>query len=144
MKFISLIFLTVITLKGCSQEKSAQENNIVVEYEASSRGFFNQIKVTKDSIYKSNDRSEKSMRSTLCTDSQWKKITAKIEGIDIDKLETLEPPTDKRTYDAAAHATLTIKKNDSVYKTQTFDSGNPPKEIESLVKAILTLGKTVE
>ncbi len=118
------------------------ENYPVVEYEAASRGFFQKVRVTQDSISVANDRNN--MRSVPSTASQWSKINNALNDVEIEKIGTLTPPTERRTVDAAAHAVLTIKTGDTVYISPTFDHGNPPVEIELLVKAILTLSKTVE
>ncbi|MBL4568525.1 MAG: hypothetical protein JKY69_02310, partial [Flavobacteriaceae bacterium] len=45
-------------------------------------------------------------------------------------------PTDDRIRDAALHATLTIILGDKTYSSQTFDHGNPPKELKSLIDAL--------
>lgn len=147
MKALSMIFLLLVSANGCSQDtetatKKEGKNNPVVEYEAASRGFFQKVRVTRDSISVANDRN--SMYSVASTASQWNKIIENLNAIEIKNIGTLTPPTEKRTVDAAAHAVLRIKTVDTVYTSPTFDHGNPPVEIESLVKAILTLAKTVE
>src|SRR5690606_2236202 len=147
MKTLSIIFLLLISANGCSQDtetvtKKEGKNNPVVEYEAASRGFFLKVRVTQDSISVANNRN--SMSSVASTTSQWNKITNALSDVEIEKIGTLAPPTERRAVDAAAHAFLTIKTGDTVHTSPTFDHGNPPVEIESLVKAILTLSKTVE
>jgi len=147
MKALSMIFLLFVSTNGCSQDTETVKNkeganNLVVEYEAASRGFFQKVKVTKDSIFVANDRN--SIHSVPSTTSQWDKITSMLSNVEIEKIGTLTPPTERRAVDAAAHAVLRIKTGDTVYTSPTFDHGNPPVEIESLVKAILTLSKTVE
>lgn len=147
MKTLSMIFLLLISANGCSQDtetatKKEGDNNLTVEYEASSRGFFQKVMVTQDSISVANDRN--SMHKIPSTASQWGKITNALGEVEIQNIGKLTPPSEKRTVDAAAHAVLTIRTGDTVYTSPTFDHGNPPVEIESLVKAILTLSKTVE
>lgn len=147
MKALSIIFLLLISARGCSQDtktvtKEKVENKPVVEYEATSRGFFQKVRVTQDSISVANNRN--SMHTVPSTVSQWNKIIKALNDFEIQNISTLTPPTERRAVDAAAHAVLRIKTGDTLYTSPTFDHGNPPAEIESLVKAILTLSKTVE
>ena len=45
-------------------------------------------------------------------------------------------------YDGAAHAKLKVFVNDKEYESSSFDHGNPPIEIKSLVEYIMTMSKS--
>ena len=144
MKSIFLIILTIISLQGCAQNNHMLNNDTVVEYTASTRGYFYKTTVTKNTITLTKDRSEIEIEKIDCKKEQWDNIISLINDIEVEKIETFNPPTTKRQVDAAAHTNIAIKINDAIYQSQTFDSGSPPVELEPLVKAILTLGKSVE
>ncbi|MBL4569197.1 MAG: hypothetical protein JKY69_06005, partial [Flavobacteriaceae bacterium] len=48
-------------------------------------------------------------------------------------------PTDDRIRDAVLHATLKITIGDKTYSSQTFDHGNPPKELKPLIAELFNI-----
>ena len=64
-----------------------------------------------------------------------------VEEIKLDTMEGFEPPSEKRNFDGALHANLTITVNDKSYYSQTFDHENPPKELKDLTTKILSVLK---
>ncbi len=140
-----LTFFTddIIALKakrqGDSNKSEAVDENLSIVYEATSRGTFINIHITRSTLTISEDRnlSEKNNFNLKTTD--WDALNNLLNDIDLTKLETLKAPTDKRLYDGAAHAALTVKSNEHTYTTSSFDHGHPPKEIENLVNKVLSI-----
>lgn len=143
MKNIFLFLLMAASIKTCSQE-TLQSENITVTYEAASRGGYTFISINSDSLVSQASRSPESKSIKKTSEKNWKKMIGRLQKISVENLSNLKPPSDKRLYDGAAHTTLTVTKNGVTYATQSFDDDQPPKEIEALVKAILTMGKTVD
>lgn len=140
-----LTFFTddIIALKAKRQgdinKIAAIDENSAITYEAFSRGTFINIHITTSTLTISEDRSlsEKNNFSLKTTD--WDALNNLLKDIDLTKLESLKAPTDKRLYDGAAHAALTVKSNEHTYTTSSFDHGHPPKEIENLVNKVLSI-----
>ncbi len=115
-----------------------------IVYEASTRGSFFQIKINKDLIQKTKDRSLKEINSKKCSKEDWDTILSFLKNTPIEKIGDLTPPTDKRATDAALHAKLKIITKTNTYTSIGFDHGNPPDEIKQLVKTILSLSESIE
>lgn len=143
MKNLLIILLITISLDTCSQE-TLQSENIVITYEAASRGGYTFVSINSDSLVKQTSRVPESKSATKTGQKNWNKLMGHLQKLSVENLSSLQPPSEKRLYDGAAHATLTIVKNGTAYATQSFDHDQPPKEIEALVKAILTMAKVVE
>ena len=60
------------------------------------------------------------------------------QAINLDEIQNLKSPTEKRFYDGAAIGTLRITYEGKLYETQAFDHGNPPLEIEKFVNKIVS------
>lgn len=114
-------------------------NETTVKYIASSRGSYQFIQISESDILVSTDRSLIQKSKYNCTKENWEDINSLIEAIDLEILEELEPPSTKHQFDGAPHTTLTVKIGGVEYMTPTFDHGNPPKEIETLVNKVLSL-----
>lgn len=69
-------------------------------------------------------------------DADWNALVTEFSKIDLEKLETLKPPTDMRFYDGAAMADFKIYYKGKEYATSTFDHGHPPEEIAALITKI--------
>jgi len=127
----------------CSQNNE-QDKDISFTYETITRGSRANYTLTKEDIKVVKNLGDETKASKKMTSKDWDNLMERMEEIDVPKINQLKPPSDKRTFDGAAHAILTIKVGEKVYKSNSFDHGNPPAELKSLVKAILRLGETVE
>lgn len=126
-----------------SKSDVVQDNykKFAVIYETSTRGSFEHIEVSKAEIKISKDRSLKNIETYECNPQDWKALNELLSNAVVENLDLLKAPTDKRLYDGAAHATLSVIKGDVVMMTPTFDHGAPPKEIESIVNKILSMAE---
>lgn len=71
------------------------------------------------------------------SDADWKLLVDEFSKVNLDQLDKLKAPTEKRFYDGAAIAHLTVTSKGKTYQSTDFDHGFPPKEIEALVKRIV-------
>ncbi|RNC88040.1 MAG: hypothetical protein ED556_02300 [Winogradskyella sp.] len=127
------------------KEKAVQKNyGTAIIYEAISRGFAKYVYITEDKVLLSTDRSLQKMDEYKCDANDWQTIQSLIKKLDTKAMGSLKAPTDKRLYDGAAHATLTLKQGDLAYITPTFDDGFPPEEIKELVNKVLSVGEKVK
>ena len=142
MKLLSLFFLTIFLGKGCDAQKQQHLQTTVIEYVANTRGFYKKITVQNQRVLVSKDRKgdDKPVQIKI-SDSDWKKLIADFQEINLDEVPNLKAPSEKRFYDGAAIANLKIIHKDKTYESTNFDHGNPPAEIKKLVVLINELDK---
>ena len=142
MKLLSLFFLTIFLGKGCDAQKQQDLQTTVIEYVANTRGFYKKITVQNQRVLVSKDRKgdDKPVQIKI-SDSDWKKLIADFQEINLDEVPNLKAPSEKRFYDGAAIANLKIIHKDKTYESTNFDHGNPPAEIKKLVVLINELDK---
>ena len=140
MKIISLLFLTIFLGKGCNAEQKQDVETAVIEYTATTRGFFQKIVMQNQKFGVSKERNnENPTIDQKISNSDWKKIIDAFQEVDLEGIPNLKGPTEKRFYDGAAIATLKITYQGKTYSSQPFDHGNPPVEIEKLVNKVTVL-----
>lgn len=141
MKFLAAILLTIFLGKGCSGEQKQDLAAAVVVYEANTRGFYQKITLQNKKVTVTRDRKGADAKTNTISDADWKCLIAEFQEINLDDLQNLKAPTEKRFYDGAAIGNLHVTYKDKEYTTSGFDHGVPPAEIERLVNKILSLVK---
>lgn len=139
MKTISLLFLVVFFSKNCHSDLKKQSKNISFEYETLTRGYYNKIIVKQDTLYIIRDASSKNISKSVINKNDWNILLNLLEDIDLDSIEKLKAPTNRRALDAALHANLKIVYKDKIYPSNRFDANNAPVEIEKLIDKIITI-----
>jgi hypothetical protein len=127
MKLLSSLFF-VILFSSCSAQSDASE--MVVKYEAFTRGSSIELSATKDSITLKENQGFKTLKMSSI---DWKELIKRINKFDVSKIATFIPPSNERISDKALHANLIIIIEGKEYISQTFDHGNPPKELKELL-----------
>lgn len=122
----------------------AQEKLMAISYQATSRGVFFEVVVNDNEVVKSKDRSGKDKKVKQCSENEWIKIQSELKDIDLEKINELEAPSNDKSVDRSLHATVTITFPTQVYTSISFDHGNPPEQIASLVNTILSLAESIE
>jgi heat shock protein HslJ len=136
-------FLTLLENSNPIIIANAKQEKIVITYQALSRGFFEEISISKDTLTICNDRDRKQIKSYPFSSNDWNECLELLSKIKTETLSDLKAPTAMRLYDGAAHATLTIKKETKEFQTSSFDHGHPPEEIKALVEKLLYFKKEV-
>jgi hypothetical protein len=142
MKVLMLLFSLVIFENGCSQSKINQDT-LLIEYSALSRGSYKLISVNKKEVSVINKREGKPIIQA-CNKTNWNNLMDALKTINIENISQLEAPSQKRLFDGAAIGNLKITYNGTVYESNSFDHGNPPKELEILVKEILSISESID
>ena len=144
---LSLIFIGLAP-NECknSQEKSMSAKQdyseiIQISYEAFSRGYFNYIAFENTKMLITQDINRQSIDTTQISKQEWSDLLNLMNSIDLNTLENLKVPTDKRLYDGAAHCTMSVILKDKTYITPSFDEGFPPEQIKTLVNKMLSISK---
>ena len=130
--FFSILFI----LMNCASQKTTDTNEII--YNAITRGRLENITIKGSSLqYKTN---QKSIFINL-TKEQQEKVNIEISKINLNEINNLKAPTDKRFYDGAMHTSILIKSNSTEYTSSTFDDTNPPIELKALCQLLLNLAQ---
>ena len=137
MKTIFTIFLSVFLAKGCAAQNGAIEQATVV-YEAMSRGYFKSVIIENKKVYTINKR-DGAREEVELTEKEWNELGNAFEEIKLDKMEQMKAPTEKRTYDGALQANVTITLKGETFTTPGFDHQFPPKGIEKFINKLVSL-----
>jgi hypothetical protein len=145
MKSLTLLLLTFLLGKSCSNVAQNDLDTAVIEYVATSRGFFHKVILTNKKMSISRDRDGiQPTEEIAISDTDWKELVHYFQTIHLEQLPNLKDPTQKRFYDGAAIATLKVHYQKNNYQTTEFDHGFPPAAIEQLVNKIVALSKQKE
>ena len=158
MKFIVCLLLVLVSATECN-EKSEASQSITAEkpemrlaqndikeifYRASTRGYFQVIKISGDSISFTNDYNLEKFKTYAIPTKEKEALLGLLSGIDVKELPNIQPPSKTHQYDAAPAAYLQVTTADEVYMTPTFDHGAPPKTITSIVEKMLSIKSLFE
>lgn len=139
MKTISLILLTLLMGKSCSNQAQNDLADSVVQYAANTRGYHLKIIIVNQKASISIGRGTDNPTETVTiSETDWKELVEEFQKVNLDELPNLKDPTQKRFYDGAAIANLKIRYQDKNYETVNFDHGFPPAAIEKLVNKIVS------
>ncbi len=140
MRILSILLVTLFIASGCCSQKKVDMKSTQIEYSALSRGYYKVITVENKTVSVVKERNAEAVKSNI-DDAKWNKIVDAFSKVNLESLNTLKAPTDKRTYDGAAIGNLKIVKDGKTYETPGFDNGFPPKEIEKLVNLLVDFSK---
>lgn len=135
-----LLSITLLN-KDCSSKNI--QKDISVEYTESTRGSYFQVILKKETISINKKRGSNPVIK-VCPENVWEDINYKLNKIDIQNLENFRAPSKNNQFDGSKIAFLKIIKNKKTYQSQSFDHDNPPNEIVTLVKEILSVVKNIE
>lgn len=123
-----------LLMRGCDKEAETDITSAIIEYSATTRGFYRHVIASDGTIKVSKERNDKEVPTThKLSRAQTKAIVQAFNEINLEEMETLKAPSEKRFYDGAAIANLKITYKGKTYASQAFDHKNPPAEIERLV-----------
>ncbi|MDV6167792.1 hypothetical protein R1T16_05105 [Flavobacterium sp. DG1-102-2] len=145
MKKIALVLLTIAFAVGCSSAKTVKTNadsaanSLSFEYTASTRGAYKKVVVTSDSIVTIKDHAMKDVVTKSIGKSDWNQLVAASGKLNVEGLKDIDAPSKKHQFDGALAANLKIIRDGKEYNSTTFDHGNPPAGIKSLVDKIIMI-----
>ncbi|WP_298419490.1 hypothetical protein [uncultured Kordia sp.] len=148
MKYLLCLFSITLFAKGCNNSetetiKSAQDD-ISISYEASSRGFYQKVNLTKEKFSFTKIRDGKvSVQQEMSTED-WNEIIQLLDKIDSEKVKSNPAKEEDLARDAAIPATLAIKYKDNTVTTSSFGHGNPPETLAPLMNKIQAMIKAVD
>ena len=108
-----------------------------ITYQALSRGYFLNVEIQGNKMTIIRER-ESLGKDYVLNNSDFKEISRLYQKVTLNELENYKGPTEKRFYDGAAIANLTVNYQGKVYNSQGFDHGNPPVEIAEFINKIVS------
>ena len=138
--------LTLIVL-ACNSAKVSNDstleefgkNELKLIYQAHTRGFFEEVSITKKSIVFLNNRKRTNPINGSVTSEQWNVCIGLVDKIDLKSISQLTAPSNLRKIDRVPFAHLSIIKNGDTIKSSDFDHKNPPKQLKELVDLIISI-----
>ncbi|MTE27042.1 hypothetical protein [Winogradskyella ouciana] len=163
MKFLFSLLTIIMLNESCNSTKEATLNTreaetsvsnkkmqdsiddqMVIEYRASTRGFFELITIKGDSISFTNDYNIKRINTFAIPAEEKEEFNRLLSELDITTLSELEAPSKTHQYDAAPAAFLKVTKGDEKFMSPSFDHGKPPKAISDIIEKILSIKSLFE
>lgn len=120
---------------------TSDDKNAIFEYKYYTRGFYKEHHISEEKIITYLDYKKEKFVEKKITPLDWAKCLELLTQIDFDGFENLNAPSGLRHTDKVQHAELTLKINNSTFKSRAFDHGNPPKDLKSLVDHLLYLSE---
>lgn len=133
---------TLVKAISKTKEQTMNQDKITFEYKAVSRGFYLNVYLSnvENILLVTTHPDMKPSKQTYSTEA-WNALVAEMKKIDLKSLDSIEAPSKSHQYDGAAIAYVKIEVNNNTYKTMAFDHGNPPEEINTLVKILLSFAE---
>lgn len=142
MKSLAIILLTVLATavnKCSSSDTKALKQELVIEYDASTRGSQSKVIIKNDSLIVMEEGKTQGVYYHKLSDQDWNALVKEIQKIDRNKISTYKAPTNKRASDAARTAQIRVLQKENVYESNLFDEGHPPSEIKAFVEKVTNL-----
>ena len=148
MKYIFILLSMTLFAKGCNDAgkeavKSAQDD-ISIQYEASSRGFYQKIDINKAQFSLTKVRDGKVSAVQEMSEADWAEFVQLLDKIDSEKLKKNYVNPDDLGRDAVIPAMLTISYKENVVKMIEFGHGNVPEVLRPLMTKIEAMANAVE
>ena len=122
------------------EDNSKQDNGYKITYTAMSRGLFNEYVFENGKLSIQKDRASTPTVRT-CSQEEINTLLEEVRALELEKLNSLKAPSEKRFVDAAAIAILKVSYQGDTYQTPEFDDGEPNQYIASLVSTLLGLAE---
>lgn len=133
--YLSFFILFAIANTACAQNTMIQN----LTFKSNTRGGQKLISVSESSINFTNNGVSSEHKTEVV---DWKKIMSICDEVQLDKIESYDPPSEGRSRDAAWHSTLIIKTEDgSEYSTVSFDNAKAPKELDKIMSFLMDIDK---
>ena len=136
MKKLFFFFLLLVLWSSCGVKMTQELTESTVVYQALSRGYYLNVEIHGDKLTISHERESAGKEYVLNT-QDYKDISNLYQKVILKELENYNGPTEKRFYDGAAIANLSVNYKGEIYNSKSFDHGNPPVEIEAFINKIV-------
>lgn len=134
------LYLLILCISfGCSSQNIKNSTNInEITFNAITRGSSENIIVVDQTVFY---KTHNSSNTYAISKEQRDKLDKYIASLNLSEIANLKAPTNKRLYDGALHATLSIKTNKTTYTSSQFDDDTPPTELKPVVELLRSFVK---
>ncbi|MDB2493415.1 hypothetical protein N9X15_04590 [Flavobacteriaceae bacterium] len=146
MKLFLACFSLITLATNCNSKKTAlnnentsQQTDVTISYSAHTRGFFQELILTQNSLKEFKDYEKLNAISKDLDAKEWNECIRLLSEINVATLPNLKSPTNFRQYDGAPFAQLSVIQKGDTIQSSHFDHKYPPAEIKPLVEYILSL-----
>ena len=136
MKLLFALLVPFLFL-NCATKSTQKMQESTITYEAMSRGYYMKAEIIGNKMTVARDRDSGSV-ACLLSEKDIKELDKLFQEVNLKEIETYKSPTEKRFYDGAAIGTLNVSYHGQNYKTEAFDHGNPPVELEKFINKIVS------
>ncbi|TDQ22064.1 hypothetical protein [Tenacibaculum caenipelagi] len=141
MKYLKIIAPVVFLLMMNCAAQNTPKGFDTITYEAQTRGSLIQITVEGSKLLYKSNQGEGTKEVSKEQIEELKKV---VSELNLEEIANLKAPSEKRITDGALHAEFIIKIADKEYRSNTFDAGNPPKELKKLEDFLYNLSDIKE
>ena len=148
MKLFVACFTVITLATNCNSKKTAlnnsnentsQQSDVTISYSAHTRGFFQELILTQNSLTEFKDYDKLNAISRDLDAKDWNQCIKLLAEINVATLPNLKSPTNYRQYDGAPFAQLSVIQKGDTIQSSGFDHKYPPAELKPLVEHILSL-----
>lgn len=139
MRFTTSIIISIMLAASCDSTKIENFNQAVLEYSASTRGFYLKVVLSNQMVNVSKERNSNTDYFSRISTNEWTALEENLSNLNLDILPALNAPSERRFSDGAAIAIFKITYDGKIYETTEFDHGNPPQDIKNLVENMISL-----
>jgi hypothetical protein len=136
------LFTFVMSFSACAQKTKAAKTSDLkcIACTAGTRGYQEEIRIeqTKITVHKVV-RGVAEDKVIPITKAEWSAWEKQVKSITLAKISSLNVPSAAHQYDGALACGLSIETKTGKFESVTFDKGNPPAELKSLMAKISKL-----
>ena len=137
----TLLSTECVSKKALDNQVDPITKEVVFVYKYYTRGFYKEHHVAQEKIITFLDYGKTKFTEKEVIPMDWANAIDLLTKIDLTAFENLEAPSSLRHTDRVQHGELTIKINNTTFRSRNFDHGNPPEKIKSIVTQLLTMSE---
>lgn len=139
-----LLILVFLPINNCNEKPELGNDISKLKYKVSSRGYYRHIEISENQIIVTNNRTMENAITANISPDTWQSLVSNLNGLDIEKLNSLNTSTDESALDRSLIGELTAFVGENSYTSPMFDHSNPPDKLKGLISQMMALAETVE
>ncbi|MEM6685247.1 MAG: hypothetical protein AAF617_05570 [Bacteroidota bacterium] len=150
MKYLLVLLSVTVFAKGCNNKNADQEtlktaqDDISIQYEVTTRGFYQKIELTKAQFSLTNITGGKVSVQQEVSEEDWNDIVQLLDKIDAEKLKKTYVNPDDLARDAVIPGKLVIRYKENEVASVDIADGNPPAVLAPLLNKLEAMANAVD
>ncbi len=136
------LLMSILSFSACAQKAKLSKSSDLkcIACTAGTRGYQEEIKVEKNKITVHKVvRGVPEDKVVSITKAEWAAYEKLVKSIKLAEMSNLKAPSNASHYDGALACTIAIETSKGKFESVSFDKGNPPAELKSLMAKIAKL-----